>query len=283
MRDDPVCLRQLLQYIQYVKMPCGKVLSSEFGDALAVPGWFFLSNILVQRHNLPLRVSLPERHVCSSTVRPALLLSVGGSVDADHLPHRLQVRHQGHVQRYGLPPGHLRVVRRQKVLRPVPGRALLQRADCEHHLPRRLLLPGRLVDSRHVPGRVLVPRRLRHLPHVPGRLLLPGRGVDSGGVPGGVRVPVGGPEYLHRQSLPGRHHPGPQRLPPRREPEPPAAGGGRRVGGARRAGNRAGERGGLLGLHAGGPLRVRPRNSLGRRRSQGRRRQGGGAGDKLSL
>ena len=145
--------------------------------AVALPCWILLPTVCVQRNfvseALPGRQRLPQRIVSSIAV--PLRLQVPGEDDGgDHLPaalllpeaeqhhpdlvpDRVQVRRAGHVRADRMRAGHVRVLRWQEVVRPVPQGALLQDADVVGSVPGGVLLPGSVAGADPVPAEQEVP------------------------------------------------------------------------------------------------------------------------------
>ena len=144
--------------------------------AVALPCWILLHTVCVQRNfvseALPGRQRLPQRVVSSIAV--PLRLQVPGEDDGgDHLPaalllpeaeqhhpdlvpDRVQVRRAGHVRADPMRAGHVRVLRWQEVVRPVPQGPLLRHAHVVGAVPGWVLLPCCVVSADSVPSEQVV-------------------------------------------------------------------------------------------------------------------------------
>ena len=86
----------------------------------------------------------------------ALLLPEAEQHDPDHLPDRVQVRLARHVRADRMLGGHVCVLHRQKVVRPVPQGALLRHAHVVGAVPGGVLLPCCVVSADSVPSEQVV-------------------------------------------------------------------------------------------------------------------------------
>ena len=145
--------------------------------AVALPCWILLHTVCVQRNlvsealpggqrlpqgivssiAVPLRLQVPGEDDGGDHLPAALLLPEAEQHHPDHLPDRVQVRQAGHVRADRMRGGHVRVLRGQEVVRPVPQGALLQNADDVGAVPGRFFLPGSVAGAEAVPAEQVVP------------------------------------------------------------------------------------------------------------------------------
>ena len=143
--------------------------------ATQVPGRLRVRARYMHAGALPVRIQVPGGVCDQDQVPAALLLPQRARHQPDRVPDRVQVRQAGPVQRHRLPARHLRVLRGEAVVRPVPQGAVLPHGDLLGALPQGVLLSAGVVGTEAVPGGGLLPARFGAPEPVPGgQVVLPG-------------------------------------------------------------------------------------------------------------
>ena len=134
-----------------------------------MPCWLLLWNRNLQARSLRLRVQVSRGLTGTNQVPAALLLPQPVAIEPDSVPHRIQVRRCGQLQRDQVPTRHFRILCRQGDLRRLPCRPVLPGADELSSVPGEVLLPGGVVGANHLSGQLFLPAWLGGPGELPGR------------------------------------------------------------------------------------------------------------------